>query len=108
MLSGGKTLLHLFQARIDNSAVDGYGVKAGDLSSTSDQTPKELKLITAIAAGSPLSTRNQRGRGGEDFYRRTSAVILRSSCDARILPGENGSVLIECSAAWRKYSTHWR
>ncbi len=85
--------------QFDNSAVDGYGVKAGDLKSASDQSPKELKLLSAIAAGSPSQMEIKAGEAVKIF----TGARVPSSCEAVVMREycreENGSVLIECSAA---------
>ncbi len=84
--------------QFDNSAVDGYGVKIGDISDACDRSPKELKLITAIAAGSPSELQIKAGETVKIF----TGARVPSSCEAVVMREycreENGSVHIECGA----------
>lgn len=84
--------------QFDNSAVDGYGVKTSDLNAASDQTPKALKLVTAIAAGAPSQLEISSGEAVKIF----TGARVPSSCEAVVMREycreENGSVLIECGA----------
>lgn len=45
----------------DNSAMDGYAVKAGDVASASSQSPVTLRLAGRVAAGETFSGTLQRG-----------------------------------------------
>lgn len=84
--------------QFDNSAVDGYGVKTGDLSGASKQAPKALKLISAIAAGSASELQIGAGEAVKIF----TGARVPSSCEAVVMREycreENGSVHIECGA----------
>jgi molybdopterin molybdotransferase len=84
--------------QFDNSAVDGYGVKTGDLNSASDQSPRELKLVSTIAAGSPSQLEINSGEAVKVF----TGARVPSSCEAVVMREycreENGSVHIECGA----------
>lgn len=83
--------------QFDNSAVDGYGVRANDLAAASSETPKELKLVTAIAAGAPSDLQIESGQAVKIFTgarvpTSCQAVVMREYCRE-----ENGNVLIECT-----------
>ncbi len=84
--------------QFDNSAVDGYGVKTADLTFASDSSPKELKLVSTIAAGSPQQLQIGEGEAVKIF----TGACVPSSCEAVVMREycreENGSVHIECGA----------
>lgn len=84
--------------QFDNSAVDGYGVKASDLSNASEASPKQLKLVSAIAAGSPKDLQISAGETVKIF----TGARVPTSCEAVVMREycreENGSVLIACGA----------
>ncbi len=84
--------------QFDNSAVDGYGIKTADLNTATQSSPKQLKLITAIAAGSPKELQISQGEAVKIFTGARvppscEAVVMREYCRE-----ENGRVHIECSA----------
>lgn len=83
--------------QFDNSAVDGYGVKLGDLESATADAPKQLKLVTAIAAGSPSELQITRGEAVKIF----TGARVPNSCEAVVMREYcrevNGSVLVECT-----------
>lgn len=83
--------------QFDNSAVDGYGVKVADLEAASSKTAKALKLVTAIAAGSPSHLEIKTGEAVKIF----TGARVPASCEAVVMREycreENGNVLIECA-----------
>lgn len=84
--------------QFDNSAVDGYGIKVSDLGGATQAAPKELKLITAIAAGSPCELQINSGETVKIF----TGARVPSSCEAVVMreycSEENGKVRISSSA----------
>ena len=84
--------------QFDNSAVDGYGIKTDDLKNACEASPKQLKLITAIAAGSPKELQINTGEAVKIF----TGARVPSSCEAVVMREycreDNGSVIVECSA----------
>ncbi|HIA52685.1 MAG TPA: molybdopterin molybdotransferase MoeA [Candidatus Melainabacteria bacterium] len=84
--------------QFDNSAVDGYGIKTADLTSASETSPKHLKLLSTIAAGSPKELQISAGEAVKIF----TGARVPSSCEAVVMREycreENGHVIIECSA----------
>jgi molybdopterin molybdotransferase len=71
--------------QFDNSAVDGFGVLAGDLLDVGAQSPKRLKLIGEIQAGSEQEFRLEAGCAikiltGAMVPPSVEAVVMREYC----------------------------
>lgn len=84
--------------QFDNSAVDGYGIKVSDLADASEAAPKQLKLVSAIAAGSPKELQINPGEAVKIF----TGARVPTSCEAVVMREysreENGNVHIGCGA----------
>ena len=89
--------------RFDNSAVDGYGVLTGDVSSAGELAPARLRMLGEISAGSDLMFRLEAGTcvrllTGAPVPASVEAVVMREYCQQeegyvcitqRAQPGEN-------------------
>lgn len=81
----------------DNSAMDGYAVRASDTSSASPETPVPLKLCGQIFAGDRFSDPVPAGScvrifTGSPLPKNTDAVLMQE--DSRVLPEKPDTVLV--------------
>lgn len=75
----------------DNSSVDGFAVRASDLVSASPSTPRKLKLVADIPAGTVSSVRLQAGEAarimtGAPVPDNATAVIMLEDTDSAGTP----------------------
>ncbi|HVM51483.1 MAG TPA: molybdopterin molybdotransferase MoeA, partial [Candidatus Acidoferrum sp.] len=80
----------------DNSAMDGYAVRASDVASARTETPVRLRLIGKVAAGERFAGKVSRGTcvrlfTGSPMPRGANAVVMQE--DTRVEPAANGEVL---------------
>ena len=84
--------------RFDNSAMDGYGVKLGDLLNASQSTPAKLTVTGTLQAGSDQLPELQKGTAikimtGAPVPPSVDAVVMKEFCETK-----NGHVLVKCTA----------
>ncbi len=79
----------------DNSAMDGYGVRAADVEAASKQTPVSLTVVGAVQAGSRSTTTVAAGQAirimtGAPIPQGADAVVMRESTDEKAV-GDDGT-----------------
>jgi molybdopterin molybdotransferase len=78
--------------RFNNSAMDGYAVRAADIRSASEKNPVALRVIGEVHAGSPANPIIRKGCAaristGAKIPNGADAVVMQEECELRVVRG---------------------
>lgn len=78
--------------RFDNSAMDGYAVRAADIRNASEKHPVALRIIGEVHAGSPANPTIRNGYAaristGAKIPNGADAVVMQEDCEIHVVRG---------------------